>query len=299
MILIAGATGSLGSRLTPLLSRRGIPLRLLVRDPAKAAVLKTDLIQIAEGDVRSLPALEPAMSGVSTVVSAISAFGRGAGSTRTVDWEGNRNLIQAAEAAGAEHFILISVHGAAPDHPIELFRMKYLAEQALTASKLTWTILRPNAYFETWAMLLGEPLLKSGKTMVFGRGENPINFVSARDVARFVDLAVTDPTLHGEVIEVGGPQNLTFNRFLQIFEAQTGASGVKRHVPRPAMRVASRLLRPIKPMLAQQMRTAYLMDTIDMTFDPSETLRLYPTLTPTPLADVLAQDYPRGTKAAN
>jgi uncharacterized protein YbjT (DUF2867 family) len=179
------------------LSGLGLPLRLLVRDRAKAAVLETDLIQTAEGDVRSPAALERAMSGVTTVISAISAFGRGAGSTRTVDWEGNRNLIRVAEAAGVEHFILISVHGAALDHPIELFRMKYLAEQLLTASTLSWTILRPTANFETWANLLGEPLLETGKTMVFGRGENPINFVSVRDVARFVQLAVVDPTLRG------------------------------------------------------------------------------------------------------
>ena len=229
------------------------------------------------------------MSGVTTVVSAISAFGRGSGSTRTVDGEGNRNLIRAAEAAGVEHFVLVSVQGAAPDHPIELFRYKHLAEQALRASKLSWTIVRPTANMETWVTLLGEPLLKSGRTMVFGRGENPINFVSVRDVAGFVEIAVTDPARRGQMIEVGGPENLTFNQFLRIFEEQTGATGAKRHVPRPAMRVASPLLRPFKPMLAQQIRTAYLMDTIDMTFDPSETMRRYPTFVPLRLAEVLAK----------
>lgn len=297
MILVAGATGSLGGHVIPLLIERGLPLRLLVRDAEKSAVLETNLIEVMEGDVRSLPALKRAMSGVGTVISAISAFGRGAGSIRTVDWEGNRNLIRAAEAAGVEQFILVSVQGVARDHPIELFRMKYLAEQELMASKLSWTILRSTPNVETWATILGQPLLEKGKTMVFGRGQNPINFVSARDVARFVVLAVVDPALRGEVIEVGGPQNLTVSQFLRIFEAQTGASGTESHVPRVALRVASRLLQPIKPMLAQQIRAAYVMDTTDMTFDPSETVRLYPALVPTPLAEVLAQDYPRGPNA--
>ena len=67
--------------------------------------------------------------------------------------------------------------------------MKYAAEQALQASGLSWTIIRPTAYMETWAKLIGEPLVKTGKTRIFGRGVNPINFVSASDVAQFVASA--------------------------------------------------------------------------------------------------------------
>src|SRR5215217_6035645 len=114
------------------------------------------------------------------------------------------------------------LQGAAPDHPMELFRMKYLAEQELKESGLAWTIIRPTAYMETWAALIGEPLLKSGRTRIFGRGENPINFVSAQDVARFVELAVVDPAMHGEVVEVGGPENLSMNQFAQTFETVSG-----------------------------------------------------------------------------
>ncbi len=293
MILIAGGTGGLGEHLVPLLSGEAIPFRLLVRDTEKAAALNAGSVKTSVGDVRSADDLARALRGVDTVVSAISAFGRGAGSLKTVDWEGNRNLIRAAGAAGVEHFVLLSVQGAARDHPIELFRMKYLAEQVLLASRLSWTIIRPTPNIETWVKLVGEPLLESGKTVVFGRGENPINFVSARDVARFVNLAVADFALRGRMIEVGGPQDLTFNRFVQIFESQTGVSGGVSHVPRLALRLSAGLLHPFKPTLAGQIRTAYLMDTIDMRFDQTETTRLYPDLIPTSMEEVLAQDYPR------
>ena len=295
MILIAGATGGLGAKLVPLLTGHGHRLRLLVRDPAKAAELERELIETVAGDVRDPAAAERATAGVSTVIAAMTAFGRGAGNAETVDWKGNANLIHAAEAAGVEHFILMSIHGAAPDHPMELFRMKYRAEQELLASRLSWTIIRPNAYFETWLMLVCEPLLKTGKTMIFGRGDNPINFVSVRDVAHFVELAVTDPALRGQAIEVGGPQNLTFNQFLETFQSWTGASGSVRHVPRTALRLMSRVVRPINPMRAWQARAAYVMDTADMTFDPSETMRRYPTFVPPSLAEVLAHEYPTNT----
>ena len=87
--------------------------------------------------------------------------------------------------------------------------MKYAAEQDLKASGLAWTIIRPTAYMEMWCDVLGRPLLDKGKTQVFGRGLNPINWVSAADVAEFVTLATLDSALRGEVIEVGGPENLT------------------------------------------------------------------------------------------
>ncbi len=225
----------------------------------------------------------------------MTSFGRGAGNAETVDWKGNANLIRGAEAAGVEHFILVSIHGAAQDHPMELFRMKYRAEQELLSSRLSWTIIRPNAYLETWLMVVCEPLLRTGKTMIFGRGDNPINFVSVRDVAHFVDLAVSDPALRGQVIELGGPQNLTFNQLLAAFQSSTGASGSVRHVPRTALRLMSRVLRPINPMRAWQSRAAYIMDTADMTFEPSETVRRFPTFAPLSLAEVIAGEYPTHT----
>lgn len=292
VILVAGATGSLGTRLVPLLTGHGHRLRLLVRDPAKAAEVGGDLIEAVAGDVRDPAAIGRATVGVSTIIAAMTAFGRGAGNAETVDWQGNVNLIRAAEAAGVEHYILVSIYGAAPDHPIELFRMKYRAEQELLGSRLAWTIIHPNAYFETWLMLVCEPLLKTGKTTIFGRGDNPINFVSVHDAAHFVELAVTEPALRGQTIELGGPQNLTFNQFLGIFQTSTGAVGKVGHVPRVGLRVASRVLRPINPMRAWQARTAYIMDTTDMTFDPSETMRRFPTFAPTSLAEVIARDYP-------
>jgi uncharacterized protein YbjT (DUF2867 family) len=206
MILIAGGTGTLGNRIVRLLKARGLQVRLLVRDPARE--MDGDLVEVIPGDVLAPQAVERAMDGVRIVVSAIQGFsGSGDYSPRTVDFQGNSNLIQAARAAGVEHFVLVSVHGAAPDHPMELFRMKYRAEQELRESGLAWTIIRPTAFMETWATILGKPLLETGKTRVFGRGHNPINFVSADDVARHVELAEADgrrasvpPTSLAEVV---------------------------------------------------------------------------------------------------
>lgn len=295
MILIAGGSGTLGRRVVRLLRGQGASVRILTRDPARAADLAAAGAEIAIGDVRDAESVARAMPGVQTVISAIQGFsGTGGDSPQTVDWEGNRTLIRAAREAGIEHFILVSVQGAASEHPMELFRTKYRAEQELQASGLGWTIIRPTASMETWATLIGMPLLQTGRTRLFGRGSNPINFVAADDVARFVALAASDPALRGEVVEVGGPENLTFRQFAETFQTATGKEGKIAHVPLPLMRALAVLLRPVNPTIARQISAAIVMDTRDMTFDATATALRYPAIVPTPLAQVVARDYGAG-----
>ncbi len=292
MILIAGGTGTLGTEVVHLLTARGLEVRILTRDPARAEHERGDLVEIVSGDVQDARAVERAVAGTQTVISAIQGFGGiDPAGPQAVDRQGNTNLIRAAKEGETDHFILVSIQGAAPDHPMELFRMKHLAEEELKASGLTWTIIRPTAYMETWATLIGEPLLKSGRTRIFGRGNNPINFVSAHDVARFVELAVVDPAMRGEVVEVGGPENLTMEQFAQTFEAVSGKAGKVSYVPLPMMRLMSVLMRPINPTLARQIHAGVVMDTHDSSFDPSETIRRYPQVPLTSLAEVVRRDY--------
>src|SRR5215213_7062177 len=93
MILIAGGTGTLGTQVVGLLRARGLEVRVLTRDPRH---LQGDLVEVVPGDVRDLRAVERAMKGAKTVISAIQGFsGSGGYSPRTVDRQGNINLIQA------------------------------------------------------------------------------------------------------------------------------------------------------------------------------------------------------------
>jgi NADH dehydrogenase len=249
-------------------------------------------VQIVTADVTDPRTLEQAVAGAGTVVSAITGFGPARDvSPRAVDWQGNANLIRAAKAAGVEHFILLSVCQAAADHPIELFRMKHRAEEELRASGLAWTIIRPTAYMETWLTVLGDPLLKTGNTRIFGRGENPMNFVSAHDVAGFVDLAVTDRAMRGVTVDAGGPENLTMNQVVETFQTVTGATGKVSHVPLPMLRVMSALMKPFNPTMAGLAGASVVMDTRDMTFDASDTRGRYPSVAMMGLADVVRKDY--------
>jgi uncharacterized protein YbjT (DUF2867 family) len=272
VILVAGGTGTLGRELVGLLARDGSPVRILTRDPARAAGLSAE---VAVGDVRDAASLGPAMAGCSAVVSAVHGFlgGRGAG-PEAVDDRGNARLVRAAGEAGVGHVVMISVHDAAPHHPMSLHRAKHAAEQHLRGSGLPWTVLRPTAYLETWAAIVGAKVSSGGPALVLGRGENPINFVSARDVATLAARAVTDPALRHQAIDLPGPDNLTMVELARLL----GADRV-RHVPRAALRVMAVAAAPLRPALARQAIAALVMDTLDMTADSTQLRRRFPDLT--------------------
>jgi uncharacterized protein YbjT (DUF2867 family) len=289
MILVAGGTGNLGIELVPLLAARGIPVRVFTRDPDRARQRLGETLQFAQGDARNPQGLGAALEGIDAVVSAMTGFGPGAPGPRAVDYEGNVNLIRAAEAAGVRRFVLVSMHGAAADHPMELARMKYRAEEALRASRLDWVIVRPNAFMELWAEIAGGPIIKEGKATVFGRGDNPINFNSAKDVARFIELGLFDPGLSRTILAVGGPENLTFNQLVGQIQLAAGRNAVVKHVPVPMMRLLSLVMRPFKPDLAGMIGAGIAFDTIDMTFDASDLRRRFPQIELTRMADVLGR----------
>jgi uncharacterized protein YbjT (DUF2867 family) len=290
VILVAGGTGNLGRRVVDLLRSGGTQVRVLSRDVARASRLG-DGVDVVTGDVRDRASLPPAMEGVTTVVSAVHGFaGPGAVTPDSVDRLGNANLIAAAAAAGVEHFILVSIAGARADSPMELFRAKHDAETGLRRSPLAWTIIRPTAYTETWAMVMGEMLRRNGRVLVFGRGENPINFVSVTDVAHLIRHAAGDPALQGRSIDIGGPDNMTFNQFARTLLAVTGEAGSIRHVPRRMLSVMLVMMRRVNPDLARKLEASLVMDTRDMTIDRGALQREFPDL-PVTGVDTALRDY--------
>jgi NADH dehydrogenase len=273
MIVVAGATGRLGTRLVERLAAEGCQVRALTRDPARAEHISGCVADVVNCDVRDRASLSSAVQGASTVVSAVHGFaGPGRVSPESVDHQGNVNLIDAAGEVGAD-VVLMSVVGAAPEHPMELFRAKSAAEQHLRASGVAWTIVRATAFVELWAEIMSKPI-------VFGRGENPINFVSVEDVAAVLERAVTDASLRGRAIEVGGPQNVTFNQLAALLQEVRGQPAKVRHIPRAALRVTA--------PFARQARAAIAMDTIDMTFDSTTNRQAFTDLHVTDLHAALA-----------
>ena len=272
MILIVGASGRLGGVVVQRLLAQGKALRVMTRNRPALAYLEQQGVEIVSGDLRDPASLVSACQGVEQVLAAAHALdGKGNNNPQTVDDIGNRHLIDAAKAAGVKHFVFVSVQGASPDSPLEFFRIKYHTENYLRASGLNFTILRPAAYMELWVQLIGQPIREQGKTTIFGRGNNPINFVSVEDVASLVSVALEDARAHNVVIEFCGPQNLTMNQVAEIFERTSGRQAKKRHIPLLMLRVMSILMQPLNPTMSRLIRNGIYMDTANLRCDASET----------------------------
>ncbi len=289
MILVAGGSGRLGTLVVERLVGRGLNVRVLTRDPARAAHLSGDHLEVVKGDVRDCRSLEPACTGVDAVISAVHGLiGPRSNSPTTVDRDGNGNLVAASKAAGAD-LVLVSTVGASPDSAMELFRMKYAAERHAATSGVPTTIVQATAFMELWIELLRQTAGRSGRPLMFGQGDNPINFVSVVDVAEVIVRAVSDSTSRGKTLVVGGPENLTMNEMAEAVQAAAGRTSPPRHVPPPLLRLMAATLGRVKPQLGRQARAALAMDRTDLTFD-GPNRRPYPDVPCTALDDVLATD---------
>lgn len=269
MILVAGGTGLLGRHVVARLVDRRLPVRVLTRDArhGRAALgALADQVDIVVGDVREPATLAAAVGGADTVVAAVQGFGgREAGGIAAVDRDGNRNLIAASARTGVRRFVLLSIHDASPTDQLRLARAKADIEAALRATAMTPVVIRPTAYMETWAGIVGDQIMASGRPRVFGRGRNAINFVAAVDVAAVVDEAVAGRDLDGRTVEVVGPENLSFDEVVGRFAEALGRPVPMAHVPVAILRVMSVALRAFKPVLADQVAAAVVLDTTDRT----------------------------------
>ncbi|MBE9096039.1 MULTISPECIES: NAD(P)H-binding protein [unclassified Tychonema] len=146
---VAGATGQTGRRIVTELVKRGIPVRALVRNLETARQILPPEAELVTGDVLNATSLGAAI-GDSTVLLCATGAAPGFDPTGPykVDFEGTKNLVEAAKAKGIEHFVLVtSLCVSQFFHPLNLFWLilvwKKQAEEYLQKSGLTYTIVRP------------------------------------------------------------------------------------------------------------------------------------------------------------
>ena len=147
--LVAGATGQTGSHIVKQLLAQGVEVKAFVRDRQKAEAELPAGAEIAVGDVLEPATLAAAMSDVQVLLSATGAAPSfdPTGPYR-VDYEGNKNLVDAAKRAGIKQFVMVSSLCVSKIfHPLNLFwgilYWKQQAEDYLKGSGVPYTIVRP------------------------------------------------------------------------------------------------------------------------------------------------------------
>ena len=240
MILLTGATGTVGKALLPLLLERGEEVRVLVREPRRLGRLRVD-VQMALGDLSDVgdPHLQrQALRGVDTVIHLAAAI-RDQPGARLEELNGmaTARLLRAAERLGVGRFLFFSAMGANGFQRTRFFRAKALAEEAVMASDLDTTVFAPSIVYDRddpWVTMVRRlsllPVLP-----ISGPGSAAYQPLWAHDAAACVDAVLAGE--RRDRVELAGPQTLTYNGMALVIARANGRDRRLVHVPLGAVRL--------------------------------------------------------------
>jgi uncharacterized protein YbjT (DUF2867 family) len=218
MILVVGATGSLGGRIVGRLLQQGKNVRILVREGRDYKHMVEAGAEAVIGDLKDRKSLDAACANITTVVTTATAIQRsGEDTLENVDLDGTQALIDAANQAGVQHFIYTSAMMSDPNSPAPLPKIKGLIEKYLKDSELTYTILRPGVFIEPWwTMLIGVPMQADQPISLIRPGSAKQAFLSEADVAAFAVACVDNPASHNKSLSIGGPENISWTEAVRL-----------------------------------------------------------------------------------
>jgi uncharacterized protein YbjT (DUF2867 family) len=253
-ILVAGATGYLGRRLVPRLVAAGHVVTALVRGGAARAARLPHLAgaRPVDTDVREATACREAAEGATAVVNLVGIVREGRGATfEEMHVGATRNLVAAAQAAGARRFLYVSAIGARADAPTLYWRTKAKAEAIVRGSGMEWMVLRPSIVFARDGEFFGilRQLTAVPLVPILGAGTSRMAPVRADDLADVQVAAFARPDAWRRVHEVAGPDAFTFEELVRRVARGLGRKIVCVHVPLALVRPALALLAPVEGWL--------------------------------------------------
>jgi uncharacterized protein YbjT (DUF2867 family) len=288
LVVVTGASGLVGTHVCSELANDGWKIRAIVRDAKKAAQRLGHLrIEIRVADIRNADSMRSALSGAGSIVHlaaiAIEKKGETYADTNT---EATRILLSAAETESVRRLVYMSQNGSDSKSPYAFLKSKGMAEDAVTSSRLDWTVLRPSVIFgpeDEFINVLGRLVRIS--PLIFplpGGGTARFQPVAVNDVARAVAKVLGDDSTFGKSYALGGPTPLTLRqmteRILIAMNTSRALVGIPVSILRPLVAVAEKIL-PHPPV------TSGLLDLLALdNVTPHNDLKLSLGIQPTPFA---------------
>ncbi|SDR20570.1 SDR family oxidoreductase [Pseudovibrio sp. Tun.PSC04-5.I4] len=226
-VVIAGATGYLGSYLVAHYKQLGWAVRALVRNEASARTKGLDATEFFEGEATKPNSMIGLMEDADLVVSALGITRQKDGLTyRDVDYKANKNLLDLAVENSVPQFAYIHVLNATKLRNVQLVRAKQHFVETLQAAPIKSTVISPSGYFSDLEEFLD--MAKSGRVYVFGSGEYRINPIHGADLA----AACYEIIDAGQAFaEVGGPVKYTHNELAEIAFKSLNKKAKVTHLP--------------------------------------------------------------------
>jgi NADH dehydrogenase len=222
VLLLTGATGTIGAPLLQRLTANGIPVRCLVRDPRRLGPERVR-VQIAMGQLEDHLSFRHALRGVDTVVHLASVIrDQPGGSIEELAGVATWRLVTAAERAGVKRFVFFSALGASTRSHSRLMRAKAVAERAVMESGLEYTVFAPSLTYaphDLYLKLLGRMSLFPVMAIP-GAGRTRFQPIWAEDVADCVIAALPGGAAADRAVgaryELAGPETLSHRDVVEI-----------------------------------------------------------------------------------
>lgn len=238
-ILLAGATGYLGSHIAKKLIQSACDLRVIVRSPDKLEQLGIKVGDVFQAELTRPETIKGCCSGVDTVISTVGITRQKDGLTYLdVDYQANLNLLNEALESGVRKFIYVSVLNGKNLRHLKICDAKERFVEQLENSDLEYCVIRPNGFFSDMSEFY-EMALK-GNIYLFGCGEQKTNPIHGEDLAAACVDAIG--SLDQE-IKVGGPDTLTYNEIAEIAFEVIGTKPKITHIPNWVRTTILKLLR--------------------------------------------------------
>jgi uncharacterized protein YbjT (DUF2867 family) len=222
MILVTGATGLNGTALVRKLSTKGVPLRALVRNAAKAAeIAALPNVEIAIADMAKPETLPAALAGVDRAMLNSSAD--------PAMVEVQSNFIAAAAKAGVRHVVKLSGIMPELDSPFRFARMHGEIEQRLEASGMAFTHLRAGEFMPSYFRQV--PMILAKGALFLPMENQRIASIDIGDLAEIAALVLTNPGHEGKIYPLTGPDALSMTEVAERLSAATGKTIKYINVP--------------------------------------------------------------------
>ena len=248
VVAVAGGTGFVGGGIAAELHRRGERVVILSHNVDAGRRRVPGGIELRPGDTTDPKTLALALTGVDALVIALAFRGspmenpRRGETFEAVDAAGTERLAKAAVAAGVGTIVYVSGAGAAPDAARHWFRAKWRAEEAVRASGLRWTIIRPTWLYGPRDAALNR-FLGFARFLPFvpvtGDGTQLLAPVFIGDLAALVADSLADPAAANRVFEIGGPDTMTMNDVIKTALRVSGRRRPLFHAPASLLKIAA------------------------------------------------------------
>jgi uncharacterized protein YbjT (DUF2867 family) len=179
MIVVTGATGTVGSLVSEQLSEAGHKHRVIVRNPDKAK--KQPNVEVVKGHYEDKAALDAAIKGATAVFLLTNSV------PESVQW--HKNVIDSAKKNGVQRVVRVSVQGSNKDSPVKIAQWHAMSDEYLKQNVPQWTVLEPT-YFMTNFLGSAGTIKKDGA--FYGAGKDgKIATIDPRDIAAVAVKALT------------------------------------------------------------------------------------------------------------